>query len=154
MFEYKLWNTQRRHCEEGWFIRRRNDSVHHKQNHGFLALDSDGRACTTYRMPWYYQTTQSDTHGVSRGFQRVQSTYCQYWLRQRIGVDQDLTLWGRVTHICVSDLIIGWDNGLTPGRRQAIIWTNAGILLIGPLGTNFSENLIEIYTFAFEKMYL
>ena len=51
-----------------------------------------------------------------------------------------LTHWGRVTHICVVKLtIIGSDNGLSPGRRQAIIWTNAGILLIGPLGTNFSE---------------
>ena len=55
------------------------------------------------------------------------------------------THWGRVTHICVNKLtIIGSDNGLSPGRRQAIIWTNAGILLIGPLGTNFSEILIEI----------
>ena len=43
--------------------------------------------------------------------------------------------------------IIGSDNGLSPGRRQAIIWTNAGILLIGPLGTNFSEILIGIQTF-------
>ena len=43
-----------------------------------------------------------------------------------------LTHWGRVTHICVNILtIIGSDNGLSPGRRQAIIWTNAGILLIG-----------------------
>ena len=51
-----------------------------------------------------------------------------------------LTHWGRVTHICVGkQTIIGSDNGLSPGRRQAIIWTNAGILLIGPLGTNFSE---------------
>ena len=58
-----------------------------------------------------------------------------------------LTHWGRVTHICVSKLTtIGSDNGLSPGRRQAIIWTNAGILLIGPLGTNFSEILIEILT--------
>ena len=46
-----------------------------------------------------------------------------------------LTHWGGVTHICVSKLtIIGSDNGLSPGRRQAIIWTNAGILLIRPLG--------------------
>ena len=51
----------------------------------------------------------------------------------------NLTHWGWVTHICVSKLtIIGPDNGLSPGRHQAIIWTNAGILLIGPLGTNFS----------------
>ena len=49
---------------------------------------------------------------------------------------------------------IGSDNGLSPGRRQAIIWTNAGILLIGPLGTNFSENLIAILTFSFTKMRL
>ena len=66
-----------------------------------------------------------------------------------------LTHWGRVTHICVSKLtIIGPDNGLSPGRRQAIIWTNAGILLIGPLGTNFSEILIEVCTFSFKKMHL
>ena len=53
----------------------------------------------------------------------------------------ELTHWGRVTHICVGKLtIIGSENGLSPGRRQAIIWTNAGILLIEPLGTNFSEN--------------
>ena len=60
-----------------------------------------------------------------------------------------------MTHICVSKLtIIGSDNGLSPGRRQAIIWTNAGILLIGPLRTNFSEILIEIHTFSFKKMHL
>ena len=48
-----------------------------------------------------------------------------------------LTHWGRVTHICVGKLtIIGSDNGLSPGRRQAIIWTNTGVLLIGPLETN------------------
>ena len=47
-----------------------------------------------------------------------------------------LTHWGQVTHIYVSKLtIIGSDNGLSPGRRQAIIWTNAEILLIGSLGT-------------------
>ena len=45
-----------------------------------------------------------------------------------------------MVHICVNNLtIIGSDNGLSRGRRQAIIWTNAGILLIGPLGTNFNE---------------
>ena len=56
-----------------------------------------------------------------------------------------LTHWGRVTHICVSKLtIIGSDNGLSPGWRQAIIWTNAGILLIGTLRTNFSEILGKI----------
>ena len=60
-----------------------------------------------------------------------------------------------MTNICVSKLtIIGSDNGLSPGRRQAIIWTNVGILLIRPLGTNFSEMLIEIHTFSFKKIHL
>ena len=81
-----------------------------------------------------------------------------YWFRQSYGLSSvwhnvivwiDLTHWGRVTHICVSKLItIGSD------RRQAIIWTNDGILLIGPLGTKFSEILIESYTFSFKKMHL
>ena len=66
-----------------------------------------------------------------------------------------LTNWDRVTYICVSDLtIIGSDNGLSPGRRQAIIWTNVGILLIRPLGTNFSYILIGNQTFSFKKMHL
>ena len=50
--------------------------------------------------------------------------------------------------------IIGSDNGLLPDPREAIIWTNDGIRLIGPLGTNFSEILIEIATFSFKKMRL
>ena len=65
------------------------------------------------------------------------------------------THWGRVTHICVDNLtIIGSDNCLSPGRRQAITWTNVGILLIGPLGTNFGEMLIEIHPFSFKKIHL
>ena len=65
------------------------------------------------------------------------------------------THWGRVTHICVSELtIIGSDNGLSPGRRQDIIWYNAGLLLIEPLGTDFSEISIGIQTFLFKKMHL
>ena len=62
---------------------------------------------------------------------------------------------GQVTHIYVSKItIIGSDNDMSPGRRQAIIWINAGILLIGPLGTNFSDILIKIYIFSFKKMHL
>ena len=64
-----------------------------------------------------------------------------------------LTHSGRVTHICVGNLTtIGSDNGLSPGRRQAIIWNYAGILSIGLLGTYFSEILNEIITIAFKKM--
>ena len=65
------------------------------------------------------------------------------------------THWGWVTHICVDNLtIIGSDNGLSPCGRQAIIWTNAGILLIRTLATNFSEILSEIHAFSFKKMNL
>ena len=78
-------------------------------------------------------------------FPRVQLTLSQ----------SAITHWGQVTYICISSVtIIRSDNDLSPGRRQAIIWTNAGILLIGPLGTKFSEILIGIYAFSFKKMHL
>ena len=78
------------------------------------------------------------------------SWYCTYHSNNECG-----TYNGRVTHICVSKLtIIGSENGLSPGRHQAIIWTNAGILLIRTLGTNFSEILGKIHSFSFKKMHL
>ena len=78
-------------------------------------------------------------------------------VQQWLSAFQTLTHWGRVTDICVGNLtIFGSDNGLSPGRCQAIFWTNAGLLIIGPLGlgTNFSEILIEIRAFSFKKMHL
>ena len=58
-------------------------------------------------------------------------------------------------HTCIRQLTsIGSDNGLLPGRRQAVIKTNAGILLIWPLGTNFSEIFIEMQPFLLNKMHL
>ena len=66
-----------------------------------------------------------------------------------------ITHWDRVTKICVGkQTIIGSDNGLSLERRQAIVWPSAGILLIGPLGTNFSEILINIQTFSLNKIRL
>ena len=90
-----------------------------------------------------------------QGYRHIFNYHIYTWGQLRATVLHHLTHWGRVTHICVSKLtIIGSDNGLSPGRRQAIIWTNTGILLIGPLGTNFSEILIEILIFSFKKMRL
>ena len=67
----------------------------------------------------------------------------------------NLNHWGRVTYIWVAKLtIIGSDNGLSPGQHQAIIWNNAGLLLIEPLGTNFSEISIVIQTFSLKKIHL
>ena len=80
--------------------------------------------------------------------------YCSFL---RVGPDCSviwLTHCGRVTHICVVKLTIIGSDGLSPGRCQAIIWTNDGILLIGPLGTNFIKILIGIQTFSFKKMHL
>ena len=51
----------------------------------------------------------------------------------------------------VSRVSIGSDNGLSPIRRQAIIWTNTELLSIVQLGTNFSEILIKK---SFTKMHL
>ena len=76
-----------------------------------------------------------------------------YWVRlrhpgiYRSQVMDWLSHWSRVTHICVGKLtIIGSDNGLGPHRRQAIIGTNPGILLIRHVGTKFSEILTAIFT--------
>ena len=56
-----------------------------------------------------------------------------------------------MTQICVGKLTnIGSDNGLSPERHQAIICTNAGILLIGSLGTNVG-NLIAPSNLYFDK---
>ena len=67
-----------------------------------------------------------------------------------------LTHWGHVMHICIGKLtIIDPDNGLSaPGRRQAIIWTNAGILSIGTLGTNLSKILIALQIFSMKNIHL
>ena len=60
-----------------------------------------------------------------------------------------------MAHIWVNKLTnIRSDNGLSPSLRQAITWTNASILLIGPLVPNFIEILEGIHTFSFKKMHL
>ena len=64
-----------------------------------------------------------------------------------------LTHWHHVMHICVNKLtIIGSDHGLLLGQHQVIIWTNTGILLIGPIRKHFNEMLFKIHAFSFKKM--
>ena len=57
-------------------------------------------------------------------------------------------------NICIAkQTLIGSGNGLAPGQRQAIIWTNAEILLIRTSGRfKFQQNLSNIHTFSFKKM--
>ena len=59
-----------------------------------------------------------------------------------------LTNWGWVTHIPISELtIIGSDNGLSPGRRQTITWTNIN----WNLRKNFIDILSKIHIFSFKN---
>ena len=55
------------------------------------------------------------------------------------------------TYVSVNYATISSDNGASPVGRQAIIWTNAGLLSIEPEKTNFNEILIEIQNFSFNK---
>ena len=113
----------------------------------------DDKSTLVLVMAWCRQAT---SHYLNQCWPRPPTPYGitkPQWIFQYHSII--LTHWGRVTHMYVGKLtIIGSDNGLSPGRRQAIIWTNAGILLFGPLGSNFSEILIEIETFSFRKMHL
>ena len=105
--------------------------------------------CWQYHTCWCsgdFRSQGISRHGIDPKSQNVLSP-----------ASEELTHWGRVTHTCVSKLpvtIIGSDNGLSPGRRQAIIRTHVGILLIRTLGTHFSEILGEIHSFSFKKMHL
>ena len=101
----------------------------------------------TFKTPNQNERTHTRNHAVSM---RVGLTV---YVGFKAGLSLlTLTHWGRVTHICVIKLTnIRSDNGLLPGRRQAIIWTNVGILSIGPLGTNFSEILIKNQTISLKK---
>ena len=68
---------------------------------------------------------------------------------------QKLTHWCRLMDTYINKLTItGSGNALLPDRHKAFTWTNAEILLIGTLGTNFSDILIAIKTFQFMKMHL
>ena len=48
--------------------------------------------------------------------------------------------------------IICSDNGLSPVLRQAIIWTNAGVLLDRPRGIKFGEIVLEIPIFSVKRI--
>ena len=108
----------------------------------------------------YWQFLTSDTKPFIHAYIISWLDHCIGFLyglltQQLNRLQSALTHWDRVMHICISKLIIiGADDGLSPGRHQAIIWTNAAILLIGSLETNFSEILIEINIFSFNKIHL
>ena len=142
------------HCDLVWSgtrQRRHSAASDEGPNHGVAVPTVNGVDDALLLVLGMWQACEKDT----------QQLKAVYWCcRPKFDVQfkdwtRLLTHWGRATHICVGKLTsIGSDNGLSPGRRQAIIWTIAGILLIGPLGTNISEILIGIQTFSFKKMHL
>ena len=52
----------------------------------------------------------------------------------------------------VDEVSFGSSDGMSPFQRQAITWTKADLLSIGPLGIIFSEIRIRIKHFSFMKM--
>ena len=103
----------------------------------------------TASLPWFNSPSEKNCWSYGLDVNHDSTTSNHQLLRQwRIK-----THWGRVTHICISKLtIIGSDNGFSPRRRQAIIWTNAGMLLIRTLGTDFSQILSEIHSHSIKKI--
>ena len=66
-----------------------------------------------------------------------------------------LTHWGRGTQLSVGKLIIiGSYNGLSPDRRQAIIWTNARFIVNWTLANTFQWKFIQIQQFSLKKMHV
>ena len=68
----------------------------------------------------------------------LQARYSQWWpVPGIVSISDRHWKVKSLSQICVGILTItGSDNGLSPGRRQAIIWTHAGILFIGLLRAN------------------
>ena len=106
-----------------------------------------GCVLSSHRKPWDAALYQC--HNLRQTACKSMSRHMDYC---KISI---LTHWGWVMHICIDKLtIIGSENGLSSGQRQAIIWTNAGILLFLTLGTNVSEILSQIYIFSLKIMHL
>ena len=76
----------------------------------------------------------------------------KYTCKDNGKLDNLLTHWH--LQASVQHTNIGSDNGLSPVRRQAIIWTNAAILSIRPQETYFIEILFKIQKFSFKRMHL
>ena len=71
-------------------------------------------------------------------FETTVSKYLPFCLGLDMEIQREL-----VTYICISLLNHHW---LTD-QQQAIIWTNAALLLMGSLGTKFAETFIKIKQF-------
>ena len=117
---------------------------------------------TVANMGWYIIWTQSNLNKIKCN---VLSYVCERPLSESIMTIIHWCIYnspGRceLTHLprcriyaSVNWVIIGSDSCLSPGRRQALIWTSAGVLFIRTLGTNFSEIWSEIHIFSFKTVH-
>ena len=105
--------------------------------------------------PRYYIFNKTEWNDVQWGLSRKSEAVIQGNILQLI-VN---SLRPSDTYMChsavpVNYAIIGSDNGLLPCWHKATVWSNVGILFIGPLGTNFTEISITINISSFKKMHL
>ena len=85
--------------------------------------------CVLFPLSWWWGYTSHDAWHLANPSTHFDITIPGWFCHQPVGCCRRITHWGRVTHICVRKLTtIGSDNGLSLDRRQAIIWTNAGIV--------------------------
>ena len=126
---------------------RRKNHIYMTGMYGYL-FHYEINFCIPSVLMWRVSTFHETVHDANMCF-------CYRASATTMLINNLLTHWGWVTHTCISKLtIIDSDDGLSPGQRQAIIWTNAGIMLIGTSGTVFSDISIENHTFSFKKMHL
>ena len=71
--------------------------------------------------------------------------------RKTFGTSQSSNTTQCRIYASVNWINIGSGNGLSPIRCQAITWTNAALMSIWPLGTNFSEIWIKTQNVSFSK---
>ena len=121
--------------------------------------------CTNHRLRAAYQIIMISYHfvwtwGVSgsranTNYEQIASWCGSWFLTHHFWISEThLTHLPQCrTYASVTWVSIGSDNVLSPDRRQAIMRTNAGILLIGPSGTRFSEIQIKIQKFSFMKVH-
>ena len=129
-------------------------------------MDSAPLSCWIYFMKYGNEMAISDQWFPSQRAGNAESVAMSWNQHQDTGRAQRSLDSQRMPVICLNSsppqcrkyasviqISIGSENDLSPIRRQAIR-TNAGLLSIGPLGTNFSEIWIEIQNFSFMKMHL
>ena len=83
---------------------------------------------------------------VDASLKRSNAAAYYHAMRSKVAMLNPSSLNSLPSNVYIGKLtIIGSDNGLALSRRQAIIWTNARILLIRPLGTDVSESELKYF---------